>query len=78
MARLDEIENELKELKEQVAYFKKILFGDTETNSKGECQKTKEMYDEFKFFSRIYKVFMFIISTAVVVIIGIVIKSLMK
>jgi len=72
MARLEDIESELKEIKE-------ILFGRKEEGEEdGLCKKVKDMHNEFVFFKRIYKVLMVFLTAILLSLVGILLDLIFK
>ena len=72
MARLENIESDLKEIK-------RILYGGVEEGEEdGLCKKVKDMHEQFVFFRRIYKVLMIFVTATLITLIGILLNLAFK
>jgi len=72
MARLENIESDLKEIK-------RILYGGVEEGEEdGLCKKVKDMHKQFVFFRRIYKVLMIFVTATLITLIGILLNLTFK
>jgi len=72
MARLENIESDLKEIK-------RILYGGVEEGEEdGLCKKVKDMHEQFVFFRRIYKVLMIFVTATLITLIGILLNLTFK
>jgi hypothetical protein len=64
--------------KARIEKIERVLFGGTIGEEDGLCKKVKEMHEDFVFFSRVYKVFMFFVSVIFITLIGIILNLLFK
>ena len=72
MARLENIESDLKEIK-------RILYGGVEEGEEDSlCKKVKDMHEQFVFFRRIYKVLMIFVTATLITLIGILLNLTFK
>jgi len=72
MARLENIESDLKEIK-------RILYGGVEEGEEdGLCKKVKDMHEQFVFFRRIYKVLMIFVTATLITLSGILLNLTFK